>query len=294
MQSVRVFWRRFRRNQTAVVGLVFTIFILVVALLAPTLTPYDYRVQRLDYRLQAPTREHLMGTDEFGRDLFSRIIQGTRTSMVIGISATVLITLIGTLIGLLAGYLGGKVDWLLMRVTDVFMSIPSMFLMIVVVALFGASLRNTILVIAFVQWTGIARIVRANALAVKGREYVEAALALGSSRWRIILRHVLPNVAAPIIVWCSLFLGRAILLEAGLSYLGLGAQPPMPSWGNMVADGQRYLRAAWWQSTFPGVAILLTVLAFNLVGDGIRDALDPKMAGIVGVRKSDKGGGDMD
>ena len=278
-ESIRLFARRFKRNQAAVMGLFVVVFILVVAILAPAIAPYDYRVQRLDYRLQNPSREHLLGTDEFGRDVLSRIVMGSRVSVYVGFTATILAILIGGSVGLMAGTMGGRTEWLLMRITDIFMSVPSLFLMIVVVALFGPSLRNTILVIGLVNWTGTARLVRAGTLSIRELDFIDAAHAIGATPGRIIRKHILPNVAAPIIVQGSLFLGRAILYEASLSYLQLGAQPPTPSWGNMVADAQRFLSVNWWQPTWPGLAILVTVLAFNLLGDGIRDALDPKLVG---------------
>ena len=270
------FWRKFKRNQFAMIGLLFSLFIILVALFAPYWAPYDYRSQQLDYRMQPPSREHWLGTDHFGRDLFSRVILGTRVSLSIGFSATLMVGGIGTIAGLVAGYFGGRTDWVIMRIVDILMSLPGLFLMIVIVALFGPSLVNTVLVIGLTRWSGIARLARANTLAVKNEEFVEAARSTGATHGRIISRHIVPNVIAPIIVWVSLFLGRAILLEAGLSYLGLGAQPPLPSWGNLVADGQKFITIAWLHATAPGFAILLTVLSFNLMGDGIRDALDPK------------------
>ena len=278
-EGIQIFARRFKRNQAAVLGLIVVVFILIAVVLAPMIAPYDYRVQRLDYRLQNPSRDHLLGTDEYGRDVLSRIIMGARVSVYVGFSATALVIVIGSAVGLVAGSMGGRTDWLLMRITDIFMSVPSLFLMIVVVALFGPSLRNTILVIGLVNWTGTARLVRAGTLSIRELDFIDAAQAIGATPGRIIRLHILPNVAAPIIVQGSLFLGRAILYEASLSYLQLGAQPPTPSWGNMVADAQRFLSVNWWQPTWPGLAILVTVLAFNLLGDGIRDALDPKLVG---------------
>jgi ABC-type dipeptide/oligopeptide/nickel transport system permease subunit len=277
--GLRDFWGRFRRHGSAVIGLWLVVGFLLAALFAPLLTPYDYRVQRLEHRLKPPSREYLLGTDEFGRDILSRIIMGTRVSFLVGFVSTALVVSIGVLVGLTAGTFGGNVDFILMRITDIFMSVPSLFLMIVVVALFGPSLTNTMLVIGFVNWTGTARMARAGTLAVRSLVYVEAANALGCKPWWLMVKHVLPNIAAPLIVQGSLFLGQAIMYEASLSYLQLGAQPPTPSWGNMIADAQRFLSVNWGAPTYPGLAILVTVLAFNLVGDGIRDALDPKLIG---------------
>ncbi|MDP2857384.1 MAG: ABC transporter permease [Bacillota bacterium] len=276
---LRTFWKRFRRHGSAVVGLWLVVAFLLVALFAPQLAPHDYRVQNLEHRLKDPSRAYLLGTDEFGRDILSRIIMGTRVSFQVGFASTIVAVSVGTVIGLVAGAYGGSVDSVLMRITDIFMSIPSLFLMIVVVALFGPNLTNTIIVIAFVNWTGSARLARAGTLAVRSLGYVESANAMGCSPLRVIFRHVLPNIAAPIIVNGSLFLGRAIGYEASLSYLQLGAQPPTPSWGNMIADAQRFLSVNWWAPVYPGLAILITVLAFNLIGDGVRDALDPKLIG---------------
>ncbi len=276
---LRDFWKRFRKHGAAVVGLAITIMFLVIALFAPWLAPHDYRVQRLEHRLQPPCSEHRLGTDEFGRDVLSRIIMGTRVSCLVGFSATFLAVSIGTVVGLTAGIFGGAPDSILMRITDIFMAVPSLFLMIVVVALFGPSLTNTVLVIGFVNWTGTARLARAGALQARSLGYVEAAKAIGCSHLRMVYKHILPNIAAPIIVQASLFLGQAIGYEAGLSYLQLGAQPPTPSWGNMVADAQRFLTTNMWAPAYPGLAILITVLGFNLVGDGVRDALDPKLIG---------------
>ncbi len=276
-EDLRPMVRRFKRNKPAVLGLIIAICFLVVAIFAPHLAPYDYRVQDLERRMEVPSSDHPFGTDRFGRDIFSRVIVGTRTSVYIGFTATVMVVLLGAVIGIGAGFFGGSIESVLMRITDIFMSIPSMFLMIVFVAVFGPSLFNTIIVIGLTRWTGIARLARANTMAIRNEDFVEAGLATGASDLRIILRHVLPNIMAPIVVQASLFLGQAILTEAGLSYLGLGAQPPLPSWGNMVSDGQDYLTVAWWQATIPGAAIFFAVLAFNLFGDGVRDALDPKM-----------------
>jgi len=274
---VKDFLKRFRRNRLALLGALLFVVLVILGILGPTIAPHDYRVQNLDKRLARPDADNWLGTDQFGRDLFSRLIVGTRVSLIIGLLATVLTMVIGTVLGLLSGFFRGRVDSIIMRVTDIMMCTPSLFIMIVIVALFGPSLEKTILVIGLVNWTGAARLVRAETMSIRERGYVEAAMASGASVGRMFKKHVLPNVAAPIIVWATLMLGRAILLEASLSYLGLGAQPPLPSWGNMVSDGQKFLAFAWWQSTFPGLAILITILAVNLTGDGVRDALDPRL-----------------
>jgi peptide/nickel transport system permease protein len=245
--------------------------------LAPVIAPYSYSTQSLRQRLQPPTVTHWLGTDSFGRDILTRMIWGARVLLEIGFLATGLAILVGTVVGGTAGYFGATVDTAIMRVVDIFMSVPALFLILVVVALFGASLLNTALVVGFVTWAPVARLVRGECLSLRAREFVEAARALGASHWRILLRHLLVNALPAIIVQGTLLLGQTILTESGLSYLGLGAQPPLPSWGNMVVEGRQFLASAWWVSTFPGLAIFVTVLGFNLFGDALRDALDPAL-----------------
>jgi len=252
---------------------------LVTGLLAPVVAPHSYSAQSLLQRLQPPSAAHWLGTDGFGRDVLSRVIWGSRVSLQIGFVATVLALAVGTVLGSVAGYVGGAADTAIMRAADAFMSMPALFLILVVVALFGASLLNTALVIALVTWAQVARVVRAECLMLRGREFVDAAHALGASHPRILGRHLLLNALPVIIVQATLLLGQTILLESALSYLGLGAQPPLPSWGNMVVEGRQFLASAWWIAAFPGGAIFLTVLGFNLFGDGLRDALDPALRG---------------
>jgi peptide/nickel transport system permease protein len=249
----------------------------VTGSLAPAIAPYSYSTQSLLQRLQPPSPTHWLGTDGFGRDVLSRTIWGSRVSLEIGLFATALSLVVGTVVGSLAGYLGGAVDTGIMRVADVFLSVPALFLILIVVALFGASLANTALVIALVTWAPVARIVRSECLSLRAREFVHAAHALGAGHARILGRHVLINALPVIVVQTSLLLGQTILIESGLSYLGLGAQPPLPSWGNMVVEGRQFLASAWWIATFPGLAIFVTVLGFNLFGDGLRDAFDPAL-----------------
>jgi peptide/nickel transport system permease protein len=250
---------------------------LATGTLAPAMAPYGYSTQSLLQRLKPPTAAHWLGTDGFGRDILTRVIWGSRVSLQVGFLATALAVLVGTFVGGTAGYFGGAADTGLMRVTDVFMSVPALFLILVVVALFGASLLNTALVVGLVTWAPVARIVRGECLALRTREFVEAARALGASHRRILVRHLLINALPAVIVQSTLLLGQTILIESGLSYLGLGVQPPLPSWGNMVVEGRQFLASAWWVSTFPGLAIFVTVLGFNLFGDGLRDALDPAL-----------------
>jgi peptide/nickel transport system permease protein len=269
--------RRLVGNRRGLLGGVVVATMLTSGALAPVIAPYSYSTQSLRQRLQPPTVTHWLGTDSFGRDILTRMIWGARVSLEIGFIATGLAILVGTVVGGTAGYFGATVDTAIMRVVDVFMSVPALFLILVVVALFGASLLNTALVVGFVTWAPVARLVRGECLSLRAREFVEAARALGASHWRILLRHLLVNALPAIIVQGTLLLGQTILTESGLSYLGLGAQPPLPSWGNMVVEGRQFLASAWWVSTFPGLAIFVTVLGFNLFGDALRDALDPAL-----------------
>jgi peptide/nickel transport system permease protein len=265
------------RNRRGLLGGVVVAAMLAAGLLAPVVAPYSYSTQSLLQRLKPPTAAHWLGTDGFGRDILTRVIWGARVSLEIGFLATGLAIAVGTAVGGAAGYFGGAVDTGIMRVADVFMSVPALFLILVVVALFGASLLNTAMVVGLVTWAPVARIVRGECLTLRARDFVEAARALGASHGRILGRHVLVNAVPAIIVQGTLLLGQTILIESGLSYLGLGVQPPTPSWGNMVVEGRQFLGSAWWVSTFPGMAIFATVLGFNLFGDGLRDALDPAL-----------------
>jgi len=268
---------RLWRSQRGLLGGLVVVLIIVTGTLAPAIAPYSYSTQSLLGRLERPSAAHWLGTDGFGRDILSRVIWGGRVSLEIGLLATGLSLLVGTLLGGVAAYFGGAVDTAIMRVADVFMAIPALFLILVVVALFGAGLLNTAAVIGLVTWAQVARVVRAECLSLRAREFVDAARALGASHRRILARHLLVNALPVIIVQATLMLGQTILIESGLSYLGLGAQPPLPSWGNMIVEGRQFLASAWWVATFPGVAIFVTVLGFNLFGDGLRDALDPRL-----------------
>jgi len=268
---------RLWRSQRGLVGWLVVALILAVGTLAPAIAPYSYSTQSLLARLERPSAAHWLGTDGFGRDILTRVIWGGRVSLEIGLLATGLSVIVGTVFGGIAAYFGGAVDTAIMRIADVFMAIPALFLILVVVALFGAGLTNTAAVIGLVTWAQVARIVRGECLSLRARDFVDAARALGASHRRILGRHVLVNALPVIIVQATLLLGQTILIESGLSYLGLGAQPPLPSWGNMIVEGRQFLASAWWVATFPGVAIFVTVLGFNLFGDGLRDALDPRL-----------------
>jgi peptide/nickel transport system permease protein len=271
--------RQFRRNKLALAGLAIVVLLYLVALLAPLIAPHDPIAQQDIARtgFLSPRSGNWLGTDRFGRDVLSRIIYGSRISLSIGFIATVISITIGTLFGALAGYFGGKIDTLIMRFTDVVLAFPRLVLLIMIVALFGPSITIIILVLGLTQWPGTTRIVRGDVLSLREREFIHAAQALGMGRTRIILRHLIPNVLAPVIVAATLGIGNTIVMEAGLSFLGLGVQPPTPTWGSMVAEGRDNLLGAWWVATFPGLTIVLVVLAFNLVGDGLRDALDPRL-----------------
>ncbi len=272
-------WRKFRRNKLALIGGAVVLVIILSAVFAPWLATHSYSRQNLRARLSEPSAEHWLGTDGYGRDVFSRVLWGARVSLQIGFGAAGLALAIGVVLGAVAGYYGGWIDNAIMRFTDVMMCIPALFLALTVIALFGASMTNTMIVIGAIYWTRTCRIVRGEFLSLRKREFTEAARALGLKDSRIIFRHLLPNALAPIIVQGTLFIAQVILIESGLSFLGLGAQPPTPSWGNMLTEGYKFLSIAWWIATFPGVAIFVTVLAFNLLGDGLRDAFDPKQIG---------------
>jgi peptide/nickel transport system permease protein len=272
--------RHFKKNRLAMGGLAVMIILYLVTLLTPLLAPYDPAAQGdiITSRYLSPSAEHWLGTDKFGRDILSRVLYGARISLSIGFVAVGISITLGTLIGALAGYFGGWVDAVLMRFTDMMLAFPRLVLLIVVIAVFESpSIWLVVVVLGLTGWMGTSRIVRGEVLSLREREFVQAARALGMGDLRIILRHVIPNTMAPVIVSATLGIGLTILTEASLSFLGLGVQPPTPSWGNMVADGRDALTEAWWIATFPGLAIVLTVVAFNLLGDGLRDALDPRL-----------------
>ncbi|HUO64737.1 MAG TPA: ABC transporter permease [Terriglobales bacterium] len=267
----------------AVFGLTVLLCMGGAALLAPQIAPWDPGRQMLLKRLRPPMwearglREHPLGTDHLGRDILSRILYGGRISLGVGLSAVTLSCLIGVSLGLLAGFHGGRTDAFIMRVVDVFLAIPYILLAMGVVFALGPSLLNVILVMAVTRWVQFARIVRADVLSIREREFVSGARARGSRSTRLLLRHVLPNALTPIIVVATLELAFMIIYESALSFLGLGVQPPTPTWGWMLSDGRNYIATAWWLATFPGLAIMLTVLAVNLLGDWLRDTLDPRL-----------------
>lgn len=269
--------RRFRRHRQAMVGLGLLLFLTLATLLTPILAPFDPDAVNLATgRLLGPSASHWMGTDELGRDILSRVLYGARISLAIGFLAVGIAVTLGTAVGAVAGYAGGRVDTVLMRTVDLFLSFPRLVLLITVVAVFQPSIPLIVIVLGLTGWMGVSRLVRGQVLSVREREYVQAARALGYRPSRVLGRHVLPNVLTPVIVAATLGIGNAILAEAALSYLGLGVQPPTASWGNIIQSGGDRIVDAWWITTFPGLAIVLTVMSFNLVGDGLRDAFDPR------------------
>jgi len=275
-------WRALRKNPLSLTGLVIILGLVITAILAPYVAPYDpLRTKPLE-RLEPPSKLHLLGTDQLGRDILSRLLYGARISLRIAIIVAALAGSVGTLIGILCGYFGGRVDNLLMRVTDIFMAFPQLILAMAISSALGPSLENVIIAISMTEWTFFARLARSRAIAVREEDYVEAARAMGAGRWRILFRHVLPMSLSPVIVQATLEMGGIIRTAASLGFLGLGAQPPTPEWGVMVTAGRNYLPGQWWVSTFPGLAIFITVLGFNLLGDGIRDILDPRLRGVKG------------
>jgi len=271
-------WRRhIRRHRLAAVGLIVVVVIAGAGLLATALAPYDPQGMVLEQRHRPPGPEHLFGTDFFGRDVLSRLLFGARISLAVGFCTVALQTVIGVPIGLIAGFYGRRVDSLLMRLTDVFMAFPPLLLALAIMALAGPGFWQILMALSVRGWAGFARIARAEVLGIRSHGFVEAARALGQREWRILLHHVAPNTISSILVYATLGIATPILTEAALSFLGLGIQPPAISWGLMINTDRHHLQDAWWAITFPGVAIMLTVFGFNVLGDGIRDILDPKL-----------------
>ena len=273
----RIFAARFRRDTLALAGAVIVAALFVAAVAAPLIAPYDPAAIDTTNLLSPPTAAHPFGTDDLGRDVFSRMVYGARISLTVGFVAVSLAIVIGALVGAVAGYAGGWVDGALMRFVDLMLTIPSFFLILAVIAFLEPSIYNIMIVIGATGWMGVARLVRAEFLALREREFVLAARALGVGGASIVFRHILPNAMAPILVSATLGVGSAILTESSLSFLGIGVRPPTPSWGNILTLGKDYIEFAWWLSVFPGLAILITVMGYNLLGEGIRDALDPRL-----------------
>jgi len=268
--------RRITKHNLALVGLIILVPMFLCAVLAPFISPHDPVEPDLKNILTGPTWSHPFGTDTLGRDVFSRVIYGSRISLLVGFVSVGIATLIGIMIGAVSGYTGGIVDELIMRFVDLMMCFPTFFLILAVIALLEPSIWNIMIVIGLTNWMGIARLVRAEILSIKGKEYVLAAKAMGFPRRRIIFGHVLPNALSPVYVVATLGIGGAILTESALSFLGIGVQPPTPSWGNILTQAKDNLEVAWWLSLYPGLAIFLTVMGYNLLGEGLRDVFDPR------------------
>jgi len=266
-----------RKSRLTMVGSALILIFLLMAAFAPLIAPYDPVQQNLQDKLQAPSWQHLFGTDQFGRDIFSRVVIGSRIALWIIFLVSVISGSIGIIVGVTAGYFGGIVDEVLMRITDMFLAFPSLVLAMAFAAMLGPNLTNTIIAISVVTWTTYARLSRAEAIKVKSQPYIEAIRAAGGGNLRIMFLHVLPMCISPVLVQLTLRMGTIILTAASLGFLGLGVQPPTPEWGAMVSDGRNYLIDQWWISTFPGIFIAFVVLGFNLLGDGIRDMLDPRL-----------------
>ncbi|MFA6055784.1 MAG: ABC transporter permease [Thermodesulfovibrionales bacterium] len=275
----RLFWRRFSRNKLALAGGIIVAFLFFVAILAPFVSPYDPNDIDRKHILEPPGIQHPLGTDDLGRDVLSRMIWGSQISLSVGFVAVGISVVMGMIFGSLSGYYGGWMDRIIMRFIDIMLSVPTFFLILAVIAFIGSSIWNIMIIIGITSWMGVARLVRAEFLSLKEREYVLAARAVGASNMRIIFRHIMVNSLAPVLVSAVLGIAGAVLVESSLSFLGIGVQPPTPSWGNILTLGKDNMETAWWLSVFPGLAILITVLGYNLLGEGVRDALDPRLWG---------------
>ena len=271
------FWSRFFRDKLAVAGLVIVLALFALSILTPVIAPYDPSAIDVDSILMRPSAQHLFGTDDLGRDVFTRMLYGAGISLKVGFVAVGIATIIGVLLGSIAGYYGGVIDLIIMRFVDIMLCFPSFFLILAVIAFLEPSIFNIMAVIGLTSWMGITRLVRAEFLSLKERDFVLAAKTMGAKSPRIIFLHILPNAMAPVLVAATLGIASAVLVESALSFLGIGVQPPTPSWGNILTLGQSTLGVAWWLSLFPGMAILITVLGYNLLGEGIRDAIDPRL-----------------
>jgi peptide/nickel transport system permease protein len=267
------------RQPAVTVGVVVMLVFLLAAIFAPLLAPYQPLDQNIVDGLKPPSAAHLFGTDKLGRDIFSRILYGARISLFVGIAVVLMSGVVGTLLGVVAGYVGGWADEVLMRVTDIFFAFPSLILAMAIAGALGPSLQNALIAISAATWPVYARLLRGQVLALKEREFVLAARTVGVPEWQIIIRHLLPNMLAPLLVQGSFDMGSAITAVAGLSFIGFGAQPPTPEWGVMISEARTYMATAWWIGTFPALAIMLVVGSFNLLGDGLRDLLDPRLRG---------------
>ena len=275
--ELRQFWRTFRRNQLALIGAAVVSVLVLLAVLAPVLAPWEPNKLDTKHILDPPSRSHWLGTDQLGRDVLARVLYGSRISLAVGFVSVGIATLIGVLLGSAAGYQGGAVDTVIMRLVDLMLVFPRFFLLLAVLALLRPSIWTIMAIIGLTGWMGVARLVRAEFLTLREREFVIWSESIGAGALRVVFRHILPNALAPVLVAMTLGIPAAILTESGLSFLGLGVQPPYATWGNILNDGKDVLEIAWWMTLYPGLAILITVLSYNLMGEGIRDALDPRL-----------------
>jgi peptide/nickel transport system permease protein len=281
--TARRIWHSLSKSRLAMLGLILVSIILILAVLAPVVTPYDPEHVDIRNRLKPPawmasgSNDHFLGTDNVGRDILSRLLYGARISLFIGISTVVTGGIVGTLLGILAGYLGGRVDTAVMRVVDIQLAFPSILLAVAIMGVLGPSLRNVIFVLSLASWASFCRIARGQTLSAREKEFIEAARATGVRQIAIVFRHILPNVISPLIVVASFGAAINIINEASLSFLGVGVPPTVPTWGGMLGEGRNYLRLAWWLATFPGIALMLTVFSINVIGDWLRDYLDPRL-----------------
>jgi peptide/nickel transport system permease protein len=277
MKLLRVIGKRFSRNKLSVLGALTVFLLIILSLFAPFIAPYDPTAIDVHNVLSPPSKDHFLGTDELGRDLLSRIIWGSRVSLKVGFIAVGIAITAGIIIGAISGFYGGLVDTILMRFVDIMLAFPTFFLILAVISILEQSIFTIMVVIGLTNWMDVARLVRAEFLSLKEKDFVSAARAVGASDKRLIFRHILPNALSPVFVAATFGVAGAILIESGLSFLGLGVQPPEPSWGNILTAGKDNIEVAWWLSLYPGLAILITVLSYNLVGEGLRDALDPRL-----------------
>lgn len=270
------FWKRFRRNKLAIAGILFILLLIFVILFQGVIAREGINDQKYDDMLAAPSMKYLFGTDQYGRDIFSRMVYGTKYTISMGLIAASISAVIGIFLGSVTGYYGGKMDNFIMRAVDIFMTLPNILLALVMTASFGPGFFNTMIAVGIAGSPAMTRVTRAAVMGVRNQEFIEAAISNNASDMRIIWRYVLPNAIAPIIVQYTMFVAQAILIGSSLSFLGLGLQPPAPEWGSMLSAGKAYMRECWWLTAIPGVFIMLVVLAINMIGDGLRDALDPK------------------
>ena len=270
-------WRRFKKNRLAMVGLVIILLIIALTVLAPVIAPYGLDQQNARIRLMGPSKEHWFGTDNYGRDILTRVLYGGRISLTVAVGATALAGFFGIILGAVAGYFGGRVDNVIMRILDVFMSLPGTLTAIAVSTVLGTGVTKTMLALGTAMLPRYARIVRGPILAIRNSEFIEAAQAIDVSTPKIILKHIIPNVLSPIIVQTTLYIANTLMVASSLSFVGLGVQPPSAEWGAMITAGRAYIRGNWWLITFPGLAIFLSVFSMNVLGDGLRDALDPRL-----------------